>query len=257
MASEDLAGRALGKKPRIMTEESPLQSKFHEIGRALDLMNEKRERLVKASRDVTIHSKKVIFAVHRVSGINKTAMLEQAERDLSAVRTNQVTRLAKELQGNDYWKFRRAYSPGLQEFVEAATTVEFVKTGQLLTLQKLNQSFVNIKDAANKPFEVSIPDYILGVGDLTGELMRLAVSGIAAGQRQAAISVCNLIRGLYEGFSMLPALQENLRDWKTKSDTMLQSLIKVETACYNVHVRGLEYPPEMLAGEFEYGEDDL
>lgn len=59
--------------------------------------------------------------------------------------------------------------------------------------------------------------------------MRLAVSGIAAGERQAAISVCNLIRGLYEGFSMLPALQDNIRDWKTKSDVMLQSLIKVET----------------------------
>ncbi|KAL3683544.1 hypothetical protein R1sor_001566 [Riccia sorocarpa] len=262
---EDVGGRAFGKKPRTMGispvqtsshEMSPLHAKFQEIGRELDVMNEKRERLVKASRDVTIHSKKVIFAVHRISALNKAATLEQAERDLNAVRNNQVTRLARELQGNDYWKFRRAFSPGMQEFVEAATTVEFVKNGRLLTLEELNRSFFDIKDAAKQPFEVSIPDYILGVGDLTGELMRLAVSGVAAGQPGAATAVCIMIRGLYEGFSMLPALHENLRDWRMKSDTMLQSLVKVETACYNVHVRGSEYPPEMLAGDFEYSGDD-
>ncbi|KAL2612456.1 hypothetical protein R1flu_024148 [Riccia fluitans] len=266
LQEEVVGGRVFGKKPRTavgmgLAQTSsqgmnPLHTNFQEIGRELDLMNEKRERLVKASRDVTIHSKKVIFAVHRISGLNKAATLEQAQRDLNAVRSNQVTRLAREMQGNDYWKFRRAFSPGMQEFVEAAATVEFAKTGRLLTLAELNRSFLHIKDAANKPFEVSIPDYILGVGDLTGELMRLAVSGIAAGQPEAAISVCNLIRGLYEGFSMLPSLQENLRDWKTKSDTMFQSLMKVETACYNVHVRGSEYPPEMLAGDFEYSRDD-
>ncbi|CAM6129276.1 unnamed protein product [Calypogeia fissa] len=240
-----------GKKQRTEGAESSFFSQFHQIGRVLDATNEKRERLVKASRDVTIHSKKVIFAVHRATGPNKVELLEQAEKDLAVVRTSQVSRLARELQGNDYWKFRRAYSPGIQEYVEAATVVEYCKTGSLLTLQQLNQSFADMRDADNMPFTVSIPDYILGVADLTGELMRLAVSGIAAGQRQAAISVCNIMGGLYQGFCLLPPLQENIRDSRLKMDTMLQSLIKVETACYTVHVRGSEYPQEMLLNAFD------
>lgn len=59
--------------------------------------------------------------------------------------------------------------------------------------------------------------------------MRLAVSGIAAGQQQTAIDVCNTVHGIYQGFCSLPNLQENLRDSKLKMDTMLQSLIKIET----------------------------
>jgi hypothetical protein len=38
---------------------------FTFYAKQLDDINERRERLVKASRDVTIASKKVIFAVHR------------------------------------------------------------------------------------------------------------------------------------------------------------------------------------------------
>jgi predicted translin family RNA/ssDNA-binding protein len=38
---------------------------FTSYAKQLDDINERRERLVKASRDVTIASKKVIFAVHR------------------------------------------------------------------------------------------------------------------------------------------------------------------------------------------------
>ena len=59
--------------------------------------------------------------------------------------------------------------------------------------------------------------------------MRLAVSSIAAGQQQIAISVCNTVRGIFEALSALPPMEENRRDTKTKMDTMLQSLIKVET----------------------------
>jgi predicted translin family RNA/ssDNA-binding protein len=53
----------------------------------------------------------------------------------------------------------------IQEYVEAATVVEYAKSGTLATLHELNQSFANVKDADNMPFTISIPDYILGVCD--------------------------------------------------------------------------------------------
>jgi hypothetical protein len=78
--------------------------------------NEKRERIVKASRDVTTSSKKVIFQIHRINRANRGAALQQAERDLHAVQSIHVRRVAQELKANETWKYKRAFSPGVGFF---------------------------------------------------------------------------------------------------------------------------------------------
>ena len=52
------------KKPVINTDD-PVQRMFGEISLYLDSRHDKRERLVKLSRDVTIESKRIIFCLHR------------------------------------------------------------------------------------------------------------------------------------------------------------------------------------------------
>lgn len=47
---------------------------------------------------------------------NREEVLEKAEKDLDAVTAQYVSRLVKELQGTDFWKLRRAYSPGVVHF---------------------------------------------------------------------------------------------------------------------------------------------
>ncbi|XP_075663007.1 uncharacterized protein LOC142632504 [Castanea sativa] len=76
-------------------------------------VKEKSERVVKASRDITINSKKVIFQVHRISKHNREEVLEKAEKDLKAVTDQYISQLVKELHGTDFWKLRRAYSTGV------------------------------------------------------------------------------------------------------------------------------------------------
>jgi len=49
----------------------------------------------------------------RMSKYNKVEVLEKAEKDLAAVTDQYVSRLVKELKGTDFWKLRRAYSPGV------------------------------------------------------------------------------------------------------------------------------------------------
>ncbi|MFS7962662.1 putative purine-nucleoside phosphorylase [Helianthus anomalus] len=49
----------------------------------------------------------------RISKNNKDEVLEKAEKDLSAVKDDYIARLLNELQGTDFWKLRRAYSPGV------------------------------------------------------------------------------------------------------------------------------------------------
>ena len=48
-----------------------------------------------------------------MSKYNKEEVLEKAEKDLAVVTDQHVSRLVKELQGTDFWKLRRAYSPGV------------------------------------------------------------------------------------------------------------------------------------------------
>lgn len=44
---------------------------------------------------------------------NKEEVLQKAESDLAAVMDQYIARLVKELGGTDFWKLRRAYSPGV------------------------------------------------------------------------------------------------------------------------------------------------
>ncbi|KAL3626798.1 hypothetical protein CASFOL_029370 [Castilleja foliolosa] len=53
------------------SEPSTMKDGFSNYASYLNNLNDKRERVVKASRDVTMNSKKVIFQVPRLSKDNK------------------------------------------------------------------------------------------------------------------------------------------------------------------------------------------
>ena len=60
----DGGGGGRVKKPVINTDD-PVQKMFGEISLYLDSRHDKREKLVKLSRDITIESKRIIFCLHR------------------------------------------------------------------------------------------------------------------------------------------------------------------------------------------------
>ncbi|KAH9707847.1 translin-associated protein x [Citrus sinensis] len=223
-----LSGTALqsiAKRPRTITTESYMKDAFANYAGYLNELNEKRERVVKASRDITINSKKVIFQVHRD---NKEEVLKKAEADLVAVKDQYISRLVKELQGTDFWKLRRAYSPGVQEYVEAATFCKFCRTGTLLDLEELNAGLLPLSDPAIEPLQINVLDYLLGLADLTGELMRLAIGRISDGELDFAEKICRFSRDIYRELTLVVPLMDNNSDMKTKMDTMLQSVLKIE-----------------------------
>ncbi|WVZ23310.1 hypothetical protein V8G54_001854 [Vigna mungo] len=97
-----------------------------------------------------------------MSKFNKVEVLEKAEKDLAAVTDQYVSRLVKELQGTDFWKLRRAYSPGIQEYVEAATFCCFCKNGTLLELDEINKTLLPLNDPSLHPMQINVLDYLLG-----------------------------------------------------------------------------------------------
>ncbi|KAH6798675.1 Translin family protein [Perilla frutescens var. frutescens] len=240
---------AAAKKPRTMTtnasgsDHNPMKNAFSKYATYLNDLNDKRERVVKASRDITMNSKKVIFQVHRISKHNKVEVLQKAENDLAAVMDQYISRLVKELGGTDFWKLRRAYSPGVQEYVEAATLCSFCKTGTLLNLDEINASLRTLSNQSDEPLQINVLDYLLGLADLTGELMRLAIGRISDGELEFAQKICRFVREIYRELTLTAPKMDDTSDMKSKMDTMLQSVMKIENACFSVHVRGSEYIP--------------
>ncbi|CAL9111381.1 unnamed protein product [Musa textilis] len=246
-----------GKKPRAMTTstataDSPMREEFAKYTDYLNQLNDKRERVVKASRDVTMNSKKVIFQVHRMSKDNREDVLAKAENDLAAVTDQYMSKLVKELDGTDFWKLRRAYTFAVQEYVEAATLCRFCKAGTLLNLAEINASLLSLSDESLEPLQINVLDYLLGLADLTGELMRLAIGRISDGEVEYAEKICRFVRDIYRELTLLVPLMDDNFEMKKKMDTMLQSLVKIENACFSVHVRGSEYIPLLGSSDPNY-----
>ncbi|URD92300.1 Translin family [Musa troglodytarum] len=68
--------------------------------------------------------------------------------------------------------------------------------------------------------------------------MRLAIGRISDGEVEYAEKICRFVRDIYRELTLLVPLMDDNFEMKKKMDTMLQSLVKIENACFSVHVRG-------------------
>ncbi|XP_060071771.1 translin-associated protein X-like isoform X2 [Ylistrum balloti] len=279
MADQGKQGVKRSRKgePKVpVNENSPVIQAFRVYQSELDTRHDKHERLVKVSRDITIDSKRTIFLLQRVAGSDsESALLEEASDKIKQIQKAKFVLIAEELQDEDPYRFIRAYSPGLQEYIEAVSFFKYIKCKELVTLQEIQQDLIfpkhndsgqtcdqesqmqpemvdsqecNISPTQSEQkgtIEVHVPpiEYMLGVADLTGELMRLAINSVGAGNLDIPFEVCEFLRKMQSGFQSFSYVS---REVKKKLHTLNQSLQKVETACYTLQVRGSEIPKHML-----------
>ncbi len=90
-------------------------------------------------------------------------------------------------------------------------------------------------------------DYMLGVADLTGEMMRLAITSVGKGDLELPFQLCQFLRQVLDAFV---SFSNTCRELSRKLWTLKQSVQKVENACYTLQVRGSEIPKHMLADIF-------
>jgi len=290
--------------------EDPVQNMFGQISKVLDYRQDKRERIVKLSRDITIESKRIIFCLHRIkSEADKATVLGEAECRLMDMKVKLWYYLARELKGEDHYQFIRAYSAGLQEWVEALSFYHYLAYDKLILFdevekelvfedkkakRKMNKAsdeatsdkkdFVVEKEGENETQEtrkldvklldkegwkdemskeendinlanimisVTVPqsEFILGLADLTGELMRNAINSLGSGNMDVCFTLLDILQSMSNGFTRLPKY-EAPKDIGQKMFTLKQSCKKVESACYAISVRGSEIPKGHLADIF-------
>lgn len=217
--------------------DTPVVAAFRQYARELDAKHDRYERIVKRSRDITIESKRIIFLLHTVKPMSPdAAILTEAGNRLRTLATTSFAAIAGELQGIDAHQFMRAYSAGLQEFIEALTfwqyvtgvplydwlkVADFLKTKQCnvpavvsemtgdtfsdtaaaIEVVDLAASSTTDKEVTSAPLScpVDAMEYMQGLGDLGGEVMRQCIGALGAGDFETCFRGCAFLRAMNTG----------------------------------------------------------
>lgn len=187
--------------------------------------------------------------------------------------------IAPEVQGINRHRYSRSLIC-LEELVEALTFYHYLKTQTLINPEQLgpiiqsliqqgteqsaaestaeDQVMENAAPAEKLPtIELTDDDYLYGVFDLTGEMMRFATTSSALTGKMASGSegedARDIVQDMHELGSMLEMLPVRRYQWEKKLEVTRQSVQKVEKLGYDLKVRGSERPkgwvPDLSAGD--------
>lgn len=164
--------------------------------------------------------------------------------------------MASDLQDLNAWRYQSQISPGIQEYIEAISFQHYLETRRLISYEeaqaKIPGGIILTED-----------DYVLGLFDLVGELMRFAITNMAthgAVPRGAAATEGGEGGDIMTDLRQLRASFEGLdgagRKADKKMDVMRSCVEKVEGAVYGMIVRGRERPKGWVVdvGEERRGE---
>ncbi|XP_059050690.1 translin-associated protein X [Achroia grisella] len=221
---------------------------FRAAAGKLNDRQDRHERLVKLSRDITMESKRIIFLLH--SAITEEATkkaVEDANDRLKKLINGSLKAIGIELENSPAYLHSRAVTAGFQEFIEARTLCSLMEKKVIIPYEdvqneltyKITEEVDGIETERTVVTMMPHGDYMLGIADLTGELMRRAINTISSGDSAECVHVCQVVRDLYTGYLGLFSMGKELC---RKINVTRANVAKVEGAVYALHVRGGEAP---------------
>ncbi|XP_004927402.1 translin-associated protein X [Bombyx mori] len=233
-----------------LAPDSPILAMFKNAALKLNERQDRHERLVKLSRDITIESKRIIFLLHSAITEESTAkVIEEAKERFQKLIKGPIKSVGLELENSPAYLHSRAVTAGFQEYIEARTLFSLMETKKLISWPEIRDEFVfSIPEAESDKKRTVITmvlhlDYMLGLADLTGELMRRAINSISNGDSKECFHACQVVRNLYTGYLGLFGIGKELA---RKMNTTRSNVAKVESAVYALQVRGGETPMLLL-----------
>lgn len=224
----------------VAIADTPVVAAFRQYARELDAKHDRYERIIKRSRDITIESKRIIFLLHTVNQSQApdattaaAGILGEAGKRLRTLAATSFAAIALELRGLDAHQFMRAFSAGLQEFIEALTFWQYLSGERLFDWHKVTEMLttsVPRKKAAADPeateeeddtatetkakeeeqapalavvetaiCPVDAMEYMQGLGDLGGEVMRQCIGALGGGDFETCFRGCAFLRAMNTG----------------------------------------------------------
>ncbi|KAI5467571.1 Translin [Mariannaea sp. PMI_226] len=225
------------EKPQAEQPRGRFHDMFTGFRSELDEHHDRRERIIKASRDVTAQSKKIIFTLQRVKQLNK-GYPPHIQKDVDA-RLEEIKKLltgiAPDLQSINRYRYTGPVRC-LEELIEALSFSHYLQHQTLITPEETQA-------AVQADIILTPHDYMYGVFDLFGELMRFATVTTAQTGELVGREERNILADMQElgcAFAMLPA--PPTKDFRGKMGVARESVKKVERLGYGLVVRGSERP---------------
>ncbi|KAH9903796.1 Translin [Xylariomycetidae sp. FL2044] len=256
---------------------SAYTSMFEGFRDEIDEHHDRRMRIGKVSRDVTALSKKIIFSLQRVRKLSQPIPAKiQAEIDERLKEIAQLlATIEPDVQGMNRYRYGLIC---LEEFVEAVTFYHYLRHQTLMTPAEAQEAL---------PADILLlpGDYVGGVFDLTGEMMRFATSVTAltgsmptggagagadgdekevegeedGGSRPKKQTILNDMQDVSSMLQICPVVGKPSQ-YAKKMAIMIEQVRKVERLGYGVTVRGNERPkgwmPDLNEAGGGRGEDE-
>ncbi|KAJ2517384.1 hypothetical protein H4217_003996 [Coemansia sp. RSA 1939] len=201
----------------------------------LDAHYDQRERIIKCSRDITAMSKKMVFALLRITQDGPAQAFRETEKHHKRV-IELFCKVSVDLQGTDALKYQAQVTHGVQEYVEAIGLWVFLRDNKLITKQQVVE-YLTVGDTDGGPIiNITDSDYVLGICDLPGEVNRYCINSLGKGDREAVKRCVEFLRVLKEGVELLLCTGK-IKDLKKKAPVFDSSLAKSEAAYYSLSLR--------------------
>ncbi|CAJ2500168.1 Uu.00g030210.m01.CDS01 [Anthostomella pinea] len=238
----------------------------------LDEHHDRRMRIGKVSRDVTALSKKIIFSLQRVRKLSQpipTHIQKDIDQRLQEIAT-QLKEIEPDVQGMNRYRYPLIC---LEEFVEGVSFAHYLRHQTLMTPAQAQDALLPVN------IHLTAPDYVFGIFDLTGEMMRFATAVTAlsgsmpTGQKNLEDDADksgadddqggqrSILTDMQDVSSMLhicPTVGKP-GTYAKKLSIMIEQVRKVELVGYGVTVRGNERPkgwiPDLSEAAGGDGED--
>ncbi len=177
------------------------------IKKAIDSYDKQRDTVIKTSREVIKLSKTVIYAVHR----NDMKSAGNAVKDMTSLfNTLKATVKSPKLLSSG------SYKVAVQEYVEALCFYELTK---------------NNKIPSNAKLKLDPEFYLMGLIDLTGELVRKAINSAIKGEYKTSVDLKELVSDLYDELMLFDFSGGELRK---KFDSVKYDLKKLDDLVLNL-----------------------
>ncbi|KAF2815205.1 translin associated factor X [Mytilinidion resinicola] len=263
------------EEPSKRQSTSPVMAMFEGFRSELDEHHDRRERMIKASRDITAASKKIVRALNKPL----PGFVAKSNAQYWGIIQTQYKNISRDLQGLNAYRYGRNITGGNQEFMEALSFQHYLEHQNLITYKEAND-YVAKLGGEGGPVLLTTEDYILGIFDMVGELMRFAITAMATSgelpgtlvqedvtsreshdeqagdsmdveqpsttrtqhpQKRDVLADLRELRLCLEGLE--PSRGSKFEgDAEKKMTVMRQCVEKVETALYGLIVRGQERP---------------
>ena len=251
---------------------TPLQRSFASFSLSLDAHNDKRERVYQLARDLIKAAKRVIFILQRPlhssssspsppfpsssptpsdsASLIPPTLVNQAEHGLQEVYAcfHQINEeLARDTDidlddasptaspssvlASSVFRYSAAYSFAVQEYVEAVSFLHFLTTRSLIPFAHVERL---ISRHTAQPFTLLPADYLLGILDLPGEVMRFATNNLSTSLPHI-MSMSAFLQTLHRQVSGL-----TLRPWAAysgKLNVLVECVEKLERLHYRMEMR--------------------